>query len=139
MQIVIEKIEVIGSHKNNLIDIFSVDQKIHEAVNTCGDNCNCYSNYFTEINNLIENMAGQEPSAKEKLIFHELSIKNPHSFLLFDQINKKFGAEIYQMTTRCFKLAIFFFEIEKIEKYLKTVKIRGELVCFFKNLFVIFF
>ena len=64
-------------------------------------------------------MAGQETSAEEKLIFHELSIKNSHSFLLVGQINKKFVAEIYQMTTRCFKLAIFF-EIEKIEKYLKT-------------------
>ena len=31
---VIEKTEVIGSHKNNLINIFSVGQKIHEAVNT---------------------------------------------------------------------------------------------------------
>ena len=108
MEMVVEIIEVIGSHKNNLINIFLVGQKIHEAVNTCGDNCNCYNNYLTEIINLIENMAGQETSAEEKLIFHELSIKNPHSSLLFDQINKKFGAEIYQMTTRCFKLAIFF-------------------------------
>ena len=40
-------------------------------------------------------MAGQETSAEEKLIFYELSMKNPHSFLLFDQINKKFDAEIY--------------------------------------------
>ena len=108
MEMVVEIIEVIGSHKNNLINIFLVGQKIHEAVNTCGDNCNCYNNYLTEISNLIENMAGQETSAEEKLIFHKLSIKNPHSSLLFDQINKKFGAEIYQMTTRCFKLAIFF-------------------------------
>ena len=67
MEMIIEKIEVIGSHKNNLIDIFSVDQKIREAVNTCGDNCDCYNNYLTEINNLIENMAGQETSAEEKL------------------------------------------------------------------------
>ena len=116
---VIEKTEVIGSRKNNLINIFSVGQKIHEAVNTCGNNCDCYNSYLTEVNNLIENMAGQETSAEEKLIFHELSIKNSHSFLLVGQINKKFVAEIYQMTTRCFKLAIFF-EIEKIEKYLKT-------------------
>ena len=39
MEMVVEKIEVIGSHKNNLIDIFLVGQKIYEAVNTCGDNC----------------------------------------------------------------------------------------------------
>ena len=108
MEMAIEKTEVIGSHKNNLINIFSVGQKIHEAVNTFGDNCDCYNSYLTEINNLIENMAAQETSAEEKLIFHEISMKNPHSFLLFDQINKKFVVEIYQMTTRCFKLVIFF-------------------------------
>ena len=103
MEMVIEKIEVIGSHKNNLIDIFSVGQKIHEV--GCGDNCNC-DKYLSQINDLIENMAGQETSAEEKLIFHELSMKNPYSFLLFNQINKKFGAEIYQMTNNCFKLII---------------------------------
>ena len=92
MEMVIEKIEVIGSHKNNLIDIFSVGQKIHEV--GCGDNWNC-DTYLSKINDLIENMAGQETSAEEKLIFYELSMKNPHSFLLFNQINKKFGAEIY--------------------------------------------
>ena len=133
MEMVVEKIEVIGSHKNNLIDIFSVGQKIHEAVNTCGDNCDCYKNYLTKVNNLIENIAGQEISAEEKLIFHELSLKTPHSFILFDQINKTFGAEIYQMTTRCFKLDLFF----EIEKYLKTVgdieKLEGNLYVFSKT------
>ena len=53
-------------------------------------------------------MDHQETTEEENLTFLELSMKNPHSFLLFDQINKKFGAEIYQLTNRCFKLAIFF-------------------------------
>ena len=79
---------------------------------------------------------------KKKLIFLELSIKNPHSFLLFDQIKKIFGAEIYQMTTKCFKLEIFF-EIEKIQKYLKTVadieKLEGNLYFFSKTFLEFFF
>ena len=41
MEMVVEKIEEIGSHKNNLIDIFSVGQKIHEVFNRCGKNCGC--------------------------------------------------------------------------------------------------
>ena len=41
MEMVVEKIEVVGSHKNNLIDIFSVGQKIHETINACGENCGC--------------------------------------------------------------------------------------------------
>ena len=129
MEMVVEKIEEIGSHKNNLIDIFSVGQKIHEVVNRCGKNCGCCT-YLSEINNLIESMDHQETTEEENLTFLELSMKNPHSFLLFDQINKKFGAEIYQLTNRCFKLAIFF-EIEKIKKYLKTIadleKLEGNL------------
>ena len=106
MEMVVEKIEEIGSHKNNLIDIFSMAQKIHEVVNSCGKNCGCCI-YLSEINNLIENMDCQETTEEEKLTFLELSMKNPHSFLLFDQINKKCGAEIYQLSNRCFKLAIF--------------------------------
>ena len=129
MEMVVKKIELVGSHKNNLIDIFLVGQRIHEVVNACAGNCGCLI-YFSEINNLIENMEGQETSEEEKLIFHELSMKNAKSFLLFDQINKKYGAEVYQMTDRCFKLVVCF-EIEKIKKYLKTIddleKLEGNL------------
>ena len=129
MEMVVEKIEVVGSHKNNLIDIFSVGQKIHETINACGENCAC-NRYLFEINNLLKNMDGQETTEEEKLTFLELSMKNLHSFLLFDQINKKFGLEIYQLDKICFKFAIFF-EIEKIKSYLKTnadiEKLEGKL------------
>ena len=104
-------------------------QKIHKVVNICGDSCGCHA-YLSEINNIIENMVGQETSPEEKLIFHELSMKHPRTFLLFNQINKKIGAETYQLNDRCLKMAIFF-EIEKIKKYLKTVddieKLEGNL------------
>ena len=104
---VVEKIEVVRSHKNNLIDIFSVGQKIHETINACGENCGC-NRYLFEINNLLENMDGQETTQEEKLTFLELSMKNPHSFLLFVQINQKFGVEIYQLDKVCFKFTFFF-------------------------------
>ena len=129
MEMVVKKIELIGSHKNNLIDIFSVGQRIHEVVNAYTGNCGCLI-YLSEINNLIENMIVQEKSEEEKLIFLELSMKNAKSFLLFDLINKKYGAEIYQITDRCFKLAVCF-EIKKIKEYLKTIddleKLEGNL------------
>lgn len=51
-------------------------------------------------------MVGQETSPEEKLIFGELSMKHPRTFLLFYQINKKIGAEIYQLNDRCLKMAI---------------------------------
>ena len=140
MEMVIEKIEVIGSHKNNLVNIFLVGQKIHDVVNTCGYNCNCYT-YLSKINNLIENMDRQQTTDEEKLTFLEFSMKNLQFFLLFDQINKRFGEEIYQMSNRCFKFAIFF-EIEKIKKYLKTIddieKLEGDLFVLSKTFFKFF-
>ena len=66
MEMVADKIDQIGSHKNNLIDIFSVGQKIHDVVNACGDNCGCY-NYLSEINDLMENMTSQQTSAEKNV------------------------------------------------------------------------
>ena len=54
-------------------------------------------------------------------MFHHLSLKNTNYFLLYDQINKKFGEELYTLNDKIFKLAIYF-EMEKIKKFLKTVK-----------------
>ena len=48
-------------------------------------------------------MTGQEKTAEESLKFFDISIKHPKTFLLFDQINKKYGAEIYQLDDNCFK------------------------------------
>ena len=51
-------------------------------------------------------------------------------FFLFDQINKKFGAEIYRLDDHVFKTAIFF-EAENFKSYLKTIekieKLEGNL------------
>ena len=46
-------------------------------------------------------------------------MRHTKSFLLYDQINKKFGAEIFHLHDIYLKAAAFF-EMEKIKKYLKT-------------------
>ena len=38
--------------------------------------------------------------------------------MLFDQLNKKFGAEIIQLEDSCLKFAIFF-EMQKIKSFFK--------------------
>ena len=53
-------------------------------------------------------------------IFEEISLKNSNSFLLYDQINKKFGSEIFIMNENILKTAVNF-EVEKIKKYLKAI------------------
>ena len=123
MEMIIEKINVAGFHKINLIDICTVGKRIHYIIKVCGDSCGCIT-YLLEINLILESMNEEEATLQERLKFRELSLKNPRSFLLFDQINRKFGGEIFQLTDNCLKFAFFFFfffEIEKIKRFLKTI------------------
>ena len=86
-------------------------------------------------------MEGQETNAEESLKFFDISIKNPKPFLLFDQINKKYGAEIYHLDDSCFKSAVFF-EAEKIKRHLATIEKIEELerkLYIFQKTFLIFF
>ena len=54
-------------------------------------------------------MVGQETTPEESLKFFNISVKHLKAFLLFDQINEKYGAEIYQLEDHYFKTAVFFF------------------------------
>ena len=66
MEMFTEKIEAAALNKTNLIEIFSVGKKIHDVIRQCRRQCRS-----------------------------QLSTKHTKSFLLYDQINKKFGDEIY--------------------------------------------
>ena len=54
-------------------------------------------------------MVGQETTPEESLKFFNISVKHLKAFLLSDQINEKYGAEIYQLEDHYFKTAVFFF------------------------------
>ena len=75
-------------HKNHLIDIYSVRKKIHETVDCVIQLCDC-SQYLDNISVLIENMENRQ----------ELTV---------NQIDKKFGAEIYQLQKDVFSHSHFF-------------------------------
>ena len=45
MEMITEKIEAAALNKTNLIDIFSVGQRVHDIMKECGENC-CCSRYF---------------------------------------------------------------------------------------------
>ena len=62
-------------------------------------------------------MVGQETTPEESLKFFNISVKHLKAFLLSDQINEKYGAEIYQLEDHYFKTAVFFF--------LKLKKLKG--------------
>ena len=44
---------------------------------------------------LLYTINTNEISEDQMSIFEEISLKNSNSFLLYDQINKKFGSEIF--------------------------------------------
>ena len=70
---------------------------------------------------LLYTINTNEISEDQKSIFEEISLKNSNSFLLYDQINKKFGSEIFIIDQNVLKTAINF-EVEKIKRYLKVIE-----------------
>ena len=111
-------------------------QRVHQVINICNSSsCTCLT-YLSSLSTLLENIEGQEITSEEQLLFHHLSLQNTNSFLLYDQINKKFGRELYTLDDKIFKLAIYF-EMEKIKRFLKTVegikKLEGSLYVFSKT------
>ena len=131
---IVEKISLVAPLKNSILDIYTVGQRVQELVDTCnGSSHNCLS-FLQIINYLLMNIDGEETTPEQNLLFHRICIEDKNSFLLYDQINKKFGQEIHTLDNRTLKLAIFF-EIEKIKKYLDEMR---DLYVFSKN-FLLFF
>ena len=86
--------------------------------------------FLEQLDNIIEKMESQETKAAERLKFTELAANHVSLFMVFDQINKKFGAEIYNMERNYLKTAVYF-EVEKVKSYLniigKVEKLEGHL------------
>ena len=136
MEGIMEKIPLV-SDKIDIIEIYSVGAKIHNVINQCRQNCKC-SQYLREIKSLLDTINTNEISEDQKSIFEEISLKNSNSFLLYDQINKKFGSEIFIIDQNILKTTINF-EVEKIKKYLKAIetleKLEGYIYIFSKSIF----
>ena len=115
-----EKIAVVGLYKENMHYLYTVGQKIHDLLGKCDDSCACIQ-YLSQINLILESMEEPEATADQKLQFSEISLRNKKPFLLFDQINRKFGAEIFQLNDCCLKFTIYF-ELEIFEYKLMKVK-----------------
>ena len=134
MEPIIEKILHV-SDKIDVIELYSVGEKIHDVVNQCHQNCTCLQ-YLIDLKNLIDTIDTNHVPENQMKIFEEISLKNANSFLLYDQINKKFGAEIFIMGGNIFKTAVNF-ELEKIKKYLSAIdtaeKLERYIYIFSKN------
>ena len=91
---------------------------------------------MNELRNLIDSVTTNELHVDHRINFIEISKKNLKTFLLYDQINKKFGSEIFIMDENVLKTAIKF-EVDKIKKFLKAidtmVKLEGYIYIFSKS------
>ena len=91
---------------------------------------------MNELRNLIDSVTSNELHVDHRINFIEISKKNLKTFLLYDQINKKFGSEIFIMDENVLKTAIKF-EVDKIKKFLKATdtmeKLEGYIYIFSKN------
>ena len=105
MEFLYEKVYALCENKNFLIDIYSVGKKVHDQID-CKRGCECLK-FLEELDNLIEKMKCQETHPAERSKFIKPFTKNLNLFLVFDQINKKFGTEIFNLEDNCFKTAVF--------------------------------
>ena len=85
----------------------------------CEKECECIR-FLEELDNIIEKMEFQETTAAERPKFNKLAAQHMSLFVVFDQINKKFGAKIYNIKKNCLKTAVYF-EVEKLKSYLNIV------------------
>ena len=91
---------------------------------------------MNELRSLIDSITTNELHVDHRINFIEISKKNLKTFLLYDQINKKFDSEIFIMDENVLKTAIKF-EVDKIKKFLKATdtmeKLEGYIYISSKN------
>ena len=134
MEGIFEKISLICD-KIEIIELYSTGEKVHDVYSGCNQNCECLE-YLNELRNLIDSITTNGLHVDHRINFIEISKKNLKTFLLYDQINKKFGSEIFIMDENVLKTAIKF-EVDKIKRFLKAIdtmeKLEGYIYIFSKS------
>ena len=134
MEGIFEKISLICD-KIEIIELYSTGEKVHDVYSGCNQNCECLE-YLNELRNLIDSITTNGLHVDHRINFIEISKKNLKTFLLYDQINKKFDSEIFIMDENVLKTAIKF-EVDKIKRFLKAIgtmeKLEGYIYIFSKS------
>ena len=134
MKGIFQKISLICD-KIKIIELYSTGEKVRDVYSRWNQNCECLE-YLNELRNLIDSVTTNELHVDHRINFIEISKKNLKTFLLYDQINKKFGSEIFIMDENVLKTAIKF-EVDKIKKFLKAIdtmeKLEGYIYIFSKS------
>ena len=88
MEVVIEKISLV-SDKIDIIELYSVGEKIHDVLNQCNQDCRCLQ-YLTDLKNLVDSINTNE-LANQKIVLH------------YDQINKNLVVKFLSYFKNCSK------------------------------------
>ena len=92
-----EKIHLVTSHKNNIYDIYVVGERVQQVLDQCSDeNCDCLS-FFKILKIFWIELREKKQHPNKIFLFHRFCFNNKIFFLLHDQINKKYGSEIFNM------------------------------------------
>ena len=118
MERLFEKVSLI-CNEIEIIELYLTGEKVHDVYSGCNQNCECLE-YLNELRNLIDSITTNELHVDHRINFIEISKKKLKTFLLYDQINTKFGSEIFIMDENVLKTAIKF-EVDKIKKFLKAI------------------
>ena len=70
MEMIVEKIAIVSSLKANILDIYSVRQRVHQVMIMCSCSCSCQT-FLDNLKTLLETIDGQEPTEEEKLLFQQ--------------------------------------------------------------------
>ena len=124
MDCCLEKIYANADSKNFFIEICSTAQKIHEEVKKCNEEISFKKDrkkFISLLEELIESIDTENVTFVERIKFAEVSTNNVKTFLLCDQLLKKFSAELFHLVEIEFKMALFY-ELEEINTYIKTIE-----------------
>ena len=78
MEAIIEKISDV-SDKIDIIELYSVGEKIHDVINQWNQNCACLR-YFADLKKLIDTINTNDLPKNQNITFEEISLKNSNSF-----------------------------------------------------------
>ena len=69
MEMLAEKIHLVASHKNNILDIYTVGERVHQVLDQCtGESCNCLS-FLQSISDLLMRIEGEETTPEQICCF----------------------------------------------------------------------
>ena len=120
MNFCMKKITDAADNKSFHKGICQIAKKIHEISKCEKEDCEV-DQFIFAIDHVIKNMKSDEFDVDERAKFIEMSKKYVKTFLVCDQLFKKYGSEFYHLEDCKLKFAIYF-EVEKVNSFVENIE-----------------